>query len=1046
MQIQMISLRKFVKNSWIYYQASDPYYTGYPMELQIEEKKILYDIRCTFIQGRTKNTVQIQATKEGIVLDFQCDCYEGRMDTGCVHLIACCNLINDINPQSFPFYLDYRKYREEKERQRQEEQRRQMIEAQNKDLMNLVQNTHKNRMAHLIANEDTIYLSMEINGFDYYKYINFSIGTQRKYKIKNIDSVLKTFAQKELYVLGKKNNILLDINKLDEPSQKIYQFMVTYFKEENIKSIYLTEDNIDVFYKLLSEIPQSYYDISIDKQNYEIPVSIQKKKDCYELSLQLDKEIILGNPHLYEFKNNTLIQYPLDAYGQISEFISFAQYERKLWIQEENMKTICQQILLPYQDCFLIKSNFNLHSFEEKIKDIKIYSDLMDNELRIWGDYKVNDQTRHLFDSSTSFDIQAIETIILNYANKTKDNIAYFKTRGSRLNEFLDKGIPLLMQQASVYVSEDLMKLRDRRSLNLNVGIHIQNNLLEMKIDTDDISRDELIQILNAYRKKKKFFKLKNGDTIDLDSQSIQDLDELATQMNLSSKELKKEEILKPAYQTLHLENLDFDIHKDQSIEEYTQKLQELSEVHIDESYQKLLRPYQIEGIQWIAHLNTTGLNGILADDMGLGKTLQVLVYLSTHKNKKPNLIVCPSSLMYNWNNEIEKFHIPMDVICVTGSQGIRESLIQEKHEMYITTYDYLKRDIEFYAKKSFYYVILDEAQYIKNPKTKNAQSVKSLKSEHRLALTGTPIENNLSELWSIFDFLMPGYLYTLPHFVKNYEKPIRVEENTKKQEQLLKLVSPFILRRTKQEVLTDLPDKVEKELWMNFNEQEKNIYVANLSKVNEELQKQFELDQVDSIVILALMTRLRQICCEPRMLYKDMEEMSTKMSVCLDLIETLKENQKKVLLFSSFTTIFDLLIPEFNQREIKYHIITGKTTKEKRRKEVDAFQRDDSDVFLISLKAGGTGLNLTSAQAVIHFDPWWNISAQNQATDRAYRIGQTKNVLVYQLLMKNSIEEKIFEMQQKKKQMSDIFVEGAQGSIASLSKEELKELFTIQG
>ena len=470
-----------------------------------------------------------------------------------------------------------------------------------------------------------------------------------------------------------------------------------------------------------------------------------------------------------------------------------------------------------------------------------------------------------------------------------------------------------------------------------------------------------------------------------------------------------------------------------------------MKSVELNEKYNSLLREYQKEGINWISHLNTIGLNGILADDMGLGKTLQVLVYLEGYKTKKPHLIVCPSSLMYNWKNEIHKFNIQMDCICVTGNQMERKNLIEEKHDLYITTYDYLKRDIEFYLKKKFEYVILDEAQYIKNPKTQNAQSVKSLKCEHRLALTGTPIENSLSELWSIFDFLMPGYLYSLAHFVKQYEKPIRIENDEEKQRQLQKLVSPFILRRTKQQVLKDLPDKVEKELWLDFNEEEKKLYLVNLARANDELKKQFELEQVDSILILALMTRLRQICCDARMVFDNFNYPTTKMNICLDLIETLKENQKKVLLFSSFTTIFDYMIPELEQRGIKYHIITGQTNKEKRAKEVKEFQEDDSDVFLISLKAGGTGLNLTSAQAVIHFDPWWNVSAQNQATDRAYRIGQTKNVLVYQLLIKGSIEEKIFEMQKSKKEMSDIFVEGAKGSISSLSKTELKELFTMK-
>ena len=467
--------------------------------------------------------------------------------------------------------------------------------------------------------------------------------------------------------------------------------------------------------------------------------------------------------------------------------------------------------------------------------------------------------------------------------------------------------------------------------------------------------------------------------------------------------------------------------------------------IEFPEKYATLLRDYQKEGARWMKHLYDIGLNGILADDMGLGKTLQVLCLLECFIPKElPSLIVCPSSLMFNWESEIEKFQVALDAVCVYGTQKERKQKINQSHNLYITTYDYLKRDLELYASKEFMYVILDEAQYIKNPKTKNAKSVKSLTCKHRLALTGTPIENGLSELWSIFDFLLPGYLYSLEYFTHTFGKPIEIEGDEAKQAQLKKMVSPFILRRTKKEVLKDLPDKVEKDLWLDFDKEERKLYLANLALVNEELQAQLKMDNVDSILILSMLTKLRQICCEPRMLYSNITKPSTKLEVCVDLVQTLKENNKKVLLFSTFTRIFDWLEAEFHEKGIKYHKLTGATSKEKRKEEVEAFQNDDSDVFLISLKAGGTGLNLTKASAVIHFDPWWNSSAQSQATDRAYRIGQNQNVIVYQLLMKNSIEEKIYQMQARKQKMSDIFVENNGPKISRMTAEDIKELFSI--
>lgn len=354
-----------------------------------------------------------------------------------------------------------------------------------------------------------------------------------------------------------------------------------------------------------------------------------------------------------------------------------------------------------------------------------------------------------------------------------------------------------------------------------------------------------------------------------------------------------------------------------------------------------------------------------------------------------------------------------------------------------------MRRDYQLYDKILFEYVILDEAQYIKNQKTKNAISVKTLKAKHKLALTGTPIENILAEIWSIFDFLMPQYLYSYHYFRKQFENDIVKNFDHEKTQRLQQLVSPFILRRNKKDVLKELPDKIEKTQLIPFNEEERQIYFANLAQVNQDLQKIFQMEKVDQIAVLALLTRLRQICCEPRLLYENIENTSSKMKACLDLIINFKANHQKVLLFSSFTSVLDMISDECIANHISFYKMTGTTSKEERRKLVEGFQNGEVDVFLISLKAGGTGLNLTAAQAVIHYDPWWNVSAQNQATDRAYRIGQEKNVLVYKLVMKDSIEEKIMALQEKKKELSDVFVENHQGSLASMSKEEILELFS---
>lgn len=531
-------------------------------------------------------------------------------------------------------------------------------------------------------------------------------------------------------------------------------------------------------------------------------------------------------------------------------------------------------------------------------------------------------------------------------------------------------------------------------------------------------------------------------------------MDELSTFMedyHISHQDIQKGKTTMEPYRMFALDQKAEDtkyiqIQREKTFIKYLNQYYQVQQYPIPNHYENILRSYQKEGFQWLSIMRQYNFNGILADDMGLGKTLQVIALLEANKHDVCSLVVCPSSLIYNWEDEVHKFTENLNVGCVTGTQEERKTKIEQydQYDLLVTSYDYIRRDIDLYENIVFDTVILDEAQYIKNQKTKNAMSVKRLQSAHRLALTGTPIENSLAELWSIFDFLMPDYLFNYHYFKQHYENDIVKDGNAEKQEALRTLVSPFILCRNKKDVLKELPDKIEKVRLIEFSEEEQKLYLADLAQVNKELQEMLEVGAQDKIAILAMMTRLRQLCCEPRLLYENIDQLSSKLADCLQLIEELHENHQKVLLFSSFTSILDLLAQELKRKQISYYALTGSTNKELRRELVDKFQHDDTSVFLISLKAGGTGLNLTAAEAVIHFDPWWNQSAQNQATDRAYRIGQNKNVQVFKMIMKDSIEEKIMKMQEKKQELADAFVEHNEGSIAKMSKEEILDLFKM--
>lgn len=390
-----------------------------------------------------------------------------------------------------------------------------------------------------------------------------------------------------------------------------------------------------------------------------------------------------------------------------------------------------------------------------------------------------------------------------------------------------------------------------------------------------------------------------------------------------------------------------------------------------------------------------------------------------------------------------------MKTLVIRGSLEERKRRIDEipDYDLVITSYDLLKRDIDIYLEKeySFRYMIADEAQYLKNSNTQNAKSIKKIKADTKYALTGTPIENSLAELWSIFDYIMPGYLFSYKNFKTMYETPIVKNEDAKAMEKLKMLIEPFILRRNKKEVLTELPDKTITVLNNEMGEEQRKLYVSYLAQAKQEVAEQIEINGVERshIQILAALTRLRQICCHPGLFIQDYEDGSSKLEQCVEIMEDAIESGHKILLFSGYTSMFPFIEKVLKERQISYFKLTGSTKVDERISMVEEFnENSEIKVFLISLKAGGTGLNLTGADMVIHYDPWWNLSTENQATDRAYRIGQKNNVQVYKLITKNSIEEKIYELQQKKAELVDNMLSTKQSFINKLSKEDIMKLF----
>ena len=705
----------------------------------------------------------------------------------------------------------------------------------------------------------------------------------------------------------------------------------------------------------------------------------------------------------------------------------------------------------------------NIDDYMPSVITLLIYVDL-----NTFGDLTINleyrDEEGHVlfdgkyidnYETKLPLNVDNALTLIDDYAKYDELTNMYLITNSDEdVYYFIKNILPELNQYCEVFVSEDIKNINKPKNISLNIGIRLKNNLLEIDLDSINVSKTEIQDILNSIQRKKSYHRLKNGEFINLEDKTLNEAYNLIKDLNLSNENIKDGSIVIDKSKALFLNQLSLDkesitFNRNQQFQELINKLtsSKNNNYPIPQPYQQILREYQCQGYKWIMTMSEYGFGGILADDMGLGKTLQMITVLeNTKSDHKVSIVITPATLILNWQDEIKKFSTDLNVLCISGSLENRKKSIEQinNYNVIITSYDYLRRDYNLYKDYCFEYIILDEAQYIKNQATKNAKAVKELNGIHHFALTGTPIENSLAELWSIFDFLMPNYLFNYHYFKEHFERPIVRDEDKDVQHRLKKMVEPFILRRTKQDVLDELPDKIENHIKIAFSKNEEKLYIANLSQINNKLKTTLDVKQIDKFQILSMMTRLRQLCCEPRILYNEIQEPSSKMKACLDIIRKAKENNQKVLLFSSFTTSLNLIEKELRKEDISYYVLTGSTNKIKRHQLVNAFQNDNTNVFLISLKAGGTGLNLTSASIVIHYDPWWNMSAQNQATDRAYRIGQTNNVQVYKLIMKNSIEEKIQKLQEQKQDLSNIFIENNNGSITKMSTNDIIALFSI--
>lgn len=608
---------------------------------------------------------------------------------------------------------------------------------------------------------------------------------------------------------------------------------------------------------------------------------------------------------------------------------------------------------------------------------------------------------------------------------------------------FLSDEIPRLEKKARLFFSDRFKNLTITDDIKIQASVSYMSHidLLEAGFESD-LSYEQISGILNAVKLKRSFYRLSNGSFIDLEHSRQKDTLDLLNQLDFTFEDLRYGTKTIPKYHALYLNSLD-SVKKNKSFVSFIDEIKNVKGT-VPKELEDVIRGYQRDGVEWLAQLSYLGFGGILADDMGLGKTLQVIAYIHGKKPDKPTLIIAPSALLYNWQSEINKFTPDATSLIIDGAKEERAKLLKtiDKYEFIITSYPILRRDIAQYEEKEFSYCFIDEAQHIKNARTMNARSVKRINAEHKFALTGTPIENSLMELWSIFDFIMPGYLYSSHEFRTRYEMPLVKDGDKMTANSFRARIKPFMLRRMKQDVLWELPEKIENTIYAELTKEQKDMYSAYLAVAREQTKELLSEGGQGRMKILSLIMRLRQICCHPVLFDDNYKKESGKLNLLMELIDNAREGGHRILVFSQFTSMLDIVRKDLDEAGVEYFYLDGHTPSKERAELSRRFNGGEGEVFLISLKAGGVGLNLTGADMVIHYDPWWNPAVMDQASDRAYRIGQTKAVQVIRLASKGTIEEKIIDLQESKRHLADDIVRVNTETFSSLTDNEILALF----
>ena len=880
----------------------------------------------------------------------------------------------------------------------------------------------------------------------------------------------------KLYALGNKVNAFIDRyhndGELKFGKDFIYSNKEYYFNTENKRLINFIELAYSRLYRYdsyliptkttlddLFSIVDSVY-VESPYINKSLPLiedlpfnfKISKDENTHTLNIDSDLSTLLALTNDYSYLINRNGIYKLNEQESLIAKEILEKEIDNLTFSNNNFKEVKEYLIPMIKDKLILDESVD-DLIIVKTPRVKLYFDILDLYIECKIIFTYKDVEVNYLDKDNSNIIRDKEFERTVFLDITKygfnDELRLYEI--DEVGEFLENGIDELTDRYEVFTSEKLKNTslikKVKGTTTFNIG---SDNILNYEFKLDNVSPNELDDIFLSLKNKKKYYKLRSGDILDLLDPSLKELEELKEDLSLDD---EKGEI--PKFRALYLDSLKNKnrfIKTNNLFDDFVKNFKEYKDMDIKftKVENNLLRPYQKDGVKWLYNLYKCGLGGILADEMGLGKSLQTIIFirrvLEEDKDAKI-LIVTPTALVYNWDNEFHKFSDDIKRNIFAGLKKDRHNKLHTfKGNVYITSYGLLREDLDIYKDLNFKVMIIDEAQNIKNPTAMLTKAVKSINSEIKLALTGTPIENSILELWSIFDYIMPGFLASKNKFSEKYKIDQDFDDDTNLTlNKLRNQVKPFILRRKKNEVLKDLPDKLENNIYIDLSDEEKKIYAALVKETKEEMEELVSDGfSKNKIEILTLLTRLRQVCIDPKIIFDNYNKTSSKIEHLIDVVKAAVSNGHKILLFTSFKTALNIVKDNLTKEGITSYVIDGSVSSKKRQELVDKFNTDDTNIFLIMLKSGGTGLNLTSADIVIHLDLWWNPQAENQATDRAHRIGQKNTVEVIKLITKGTIEEKILDLQAKKKILSDKLIENdgeEYKSFQNLSIDDIREL-----